>query len=333
MDGVPATSQMYTAGLAKQEFYPLWSSVPEPGDTIDPFDYRQRMAVYKLLIEATNQNGIFGAENEYNLFWGYLFQLNWQWRSGRLQLAATPPGRIDANSVWGYGNYALSVIPLIAAMQTGLLPEKEILGAPSESAFDYATGGGKSGLLHIPPVFDEAVQRWEALFQLMQRYKPGDDLEGLRFELWGAHHRSLLAAEDSLDSIGPRFCSRNELDFLIGWIRMVDFLGSAAWRTDLPFMLDNGVGMLPERLIRDEDRPGHIGDMNSQINVNVRSIISLTRQSRLRFQFNLWLWKRAMRTRQARDEVLPMLDATFNPSPQNIDERRKLLRYMLALSG
>jgi hypothetical protein len=329
MDSVlPVTSHIYADGLAQQDFYPLWSSLPALSDPIDPFDYRQRMAVYKRLMEATNRNGIFGAENEYNLFWGYVFQLNWQWRSGRLQLPSTPPGRIDSNSVWGFGNYSLSVIPLIAAMQIGLVPEMEIL--PAESAFEYP--GGKAGALRIPPVFDEAVRRWVALFRLMQNVAPGGDLEPLRFELWQAHHRSLLAAESSLQSIGPRYCPRNELDFLVGWIRMVDFLGSAAWRTDLPFMLENGVGMLPERLIRDDDLPGRIGDMNSQINVNIRSIISLTRQSRLRFRFNLWLWKRAMRTRQARDEVLPMLDATFNPSPKNIGERRKLLRYMLALS-
>lgn len=38
-----------------------------------------------------------------------------------------------------------------------------------------------------------------------------------------------------------------------------------------------------------------------------------------------------MRSRQARDEVLPMLDATFNPSQKNVNERRKLLRYMMKL--
>jgi hypothetical protein len=72
-----------------------------------------------------------------------------------------------------------------------------------------------------------------------------------------------------------------------------------------------------------QDIPGQIADMDERVNINVRSIIGLTRQS--------WLWKRAMRTRQARDEVLPMLDATFNPSPQNVAERRKLLRYIMAL--
>ncbi len=51
---------------------------------------------------------------------------------------------------------------------------------------------------------------------------------------------------------------------------------------------------------------------------------------RMRFDFNLWLWKRAMRTRRARREAPAMLDATFNPSPKNVEEQRRLTRYMLA---
>jgi hypothetical protein len=89
------------------------------------------------------------------------------------------------------------------------------------------------------------------------------------------------------------------------------------------------VGTLPGRIITEQDVPGQIADMDELVNGNVRNIIGLTRQSKLKFDFNLWLWKRAMRSRQARDEVLPMLDATFNPSPKNVNERRKLLRYML----
>jgi hypothetical protein len=125
--------------------------------------------------------------------------------------------------------------------------------------------------------------------------------------------------------------SKTEIDFYTGWIRMVDFLGTAAWPTDLVFMLDNGSGVLPERLLTDNDVPGKIADMEARVNNNLVNVIGLTRQSKLRFDFNLWLWKRAMRSRAARDEVVTMLDATFNPSPKNVAERRRLLRYMLAL--
>lgn len=36
-----------------------------------------------------------------------------------------------------------------------------------------------------------------------------------------------------------------------------------------------------------------------------------------------------MRTREARDQVLPLLDAVFNPGPGNAADRRKLLGYLL----
>lgn len=324
-------SATYSEGLAELEFYPLWLALPELRETVDPFDYRQRLAAYKRLIEATNQRGICGDENELNVFWGYVFQYHWQWRTGRLHLINTPEGRIDPNSMWGYGNYTLSVIPLIAAMQAGLVPEMEILPPYTRCAVTYPCGGGKAGAFQIPAALQEAVRTWQAFFEFIQQIEPGSDLEPLRFELWKAHHRSLTAAEDGIRTLGANQASRNEVDFLIGWIRMVDFLGSAAWRTDLVYMLENGVGTLPERILTDQDVPGRIGDMDNRVNGNVRNILGLTRQSRLRFNFNLWLWKRAMRTRQARDEVLPMLDATFNPSPKNRDERRKLLRYMLAV--
>ncbi|MBI5671147.1 MAG: hypothetical protein HZC41_24385 [Chloroflexi bacterium] len=320
----------YSERLVKLEFYPQWSALPELTGMVDPFDYQQRLAVYKRLIEVTNPRGICGQENELNVFWGYVFQYHWQWRSGRLRLANTPDGRIDPSSMWGYGNYTLSVIPLIAAMQAGLVPAMEILPPYSSSAVEYPCSS-QDDSFQIPADLREAVQAWQAFFALMQRIEPGDDLEPLRFELWQAHHRSLTAAEAGIRTLGRQRASRSELDFLIGWIRMVDFLGAAAWRTDLVFMLEHGMGTLPERMLTEDDIPGHIADMDDQVNLNVRSILGLTRQSRLRYRFNLWLWQRAMRTRQARDAVLPMLDATFNPSPKNRNERRKLLRYMLAV--
>lgn len=36
-----------------------------------------------------------------------------------------------------------------------------------------------------------------------------------------------------------------------------------------------------------------------------------------------------MRTRQARDDVVSMLDALFNPNPHNRAERRRMLGYLL----
>ncbi|MDQ4142665.1 MAG: hypothetical protein M3198_02810, partial [Actinomycetota bacterium] len=58
-------------------------------------------------------------------------------------------------------------------------------------------------------------------------------------------------------------------------------------------------------------------------------IVKLARTPDLRHNFNLWLWKRVMRSRAARDDVVAMLDAVFNPNPGNIAERKKMLRFLL----
>jgi hypothetical protein len=317
--------------LAELDFYPVWRQTPALTDTVDPFSFEQRMAVYRLLIEATNRRGIFGADNAQNVFWGYVFQLQWQWRSGRLQFPDTAAGRIDPDSAWGFGNYALSLIPLIGAMQVGFIPEMEILPPYKASRFEYASGGGKAGKFQIPPLFQEAAHAWQDYFKLVEKTRAGDDLEPIRFSLWNAHKASVVGLEHELRRIEPLHTSRKELDFLIGWCRMVDYLWVAAWPTDLTFMLENGTGTLPERLIRDDDVPGQSPDMTARINNNVRNVLNLAALSDLRYGFNLWLWKRAMRSRQARNEVVAMLDAVFSPSPENVEERRKLLGYMLRL--
>lgn len=292
---------------------------------INPFMFVERLAVYKLLMDATNRhaNGVFGADNAGSVFWGYVFQLDWQMRSGRLTLANTPAGQIDPNAPWGYGNYALSVIPLLAAMRCGLLPTLDILPAIGHSDFEYGSGSA------IPPLFVNAVGEWQRFYGLLRQLRPGDDLEPMRVELWRAHFFSLTAIEPALHEHALKYSSQNELDFLLGWIRMVDFLGAAAWRTDLNYMLDNGIGWLPERPLTDADVPGNMPDMDARVNNNVKNIVGLTHLPRWRFAINLWLWKRAMRSKAARAEVLPMLDATFNPSPENVAARRRMLRYVL----
>jgi hypothetical protein len=62
---------------------------------------------------------------------------------------------------------------------------------------------------------------------------------------------------------------------------------------------------------------------------NVRTVTALDRTPAWRHRLNLILWRRAMRTRQARDNVLVMLDAVFNPNPGNAAARRRLFAYVL----
>jgi hypothetical protein len=62
---------------------------------------------------------------------------------------------------------------------------------------------------------------------------------------------------------------------------------------------------------------------------NVTTVTRLADTSGWRHRLNLALWRRAMRTREARDDVLVMLDAVFNPNPANVAARRRLVAYLL----
>lgn len=317
--------------LAKSPLASLWPNLPPLTDSVDPFSFSQRMALYRLLIEASNAHGLFGDDNLLNIFWGYTFQLHWQWRSGRYRAEdEQADDYLHPNSMWGYGNYSLCVIPYVAAVQEGLAPPLTIKSAPASSLVSYASGGGDGQPFAVPPVFVEAVAEWRRFFAFLASLRVGDDVEPVRFRLWRAHGASLEASAIDTPTLYPGQ-SKLEQEFLSGWVRMVDFLGAAAWRTDIEFMLVNGLDVLPERVLTDADVPGQVPDMDKQVNTNLKSIFGLVRQPPRRFAFNLWLWKRAMRTRPARDEVLEMLGAQFDPKPENAAARRKLLRYTLAL--
>lgn len=316
--------------LAKSPVAETWARLPALNGAVDPFVLSQRMALYRLLMEASNARGLFGPDNAANIFWGYVFQTHWQWRSGRYRLEAEQPEEtIHPNSIWGYNNYSLCVIPYFGAVEAGLAPALEIATASVTARVRYPSGGGGRPFA-VPPVFAGAVAEWQRFFTLIKDLRAGDDTEPVRFALWRAHKASLDAAEVDTPALYPGH-SRLEQEFLHGWVRMVDFLGAAAWRTDLDFMLRNGLDVLPERSLTDDDLPGQIPDMDAQVNANLRSIFGLVRQSNRRFAFNLWLWRRAMRTRSARDDVLDMLAAQFQPTPENAPARRRLMRYTLAL--
>lgn len=314
------------AALAGTPIEAAWRDLPELDGRVDPFSYRGRMALFASLIASTGGGSRFGPDDAGNPFWGYVFQTHWQWATGRYGNAASD--RIDPASLWCYGNYTLSVVPYLAAVRAGLAPDLEVLPPPEPTAVAYPAGGGRAGPLVVPPEMETALAGWEQFMTRVRAIEPGADLEPLRFALWEAHRESLEGLAPARTRLSSAY-SATELAFFDGWVRMVDFLGAAAWRTDLEFMRANGVDVLPGRLLREEDVPGGIPDFPGPVNTNLASVLSLTGQSRRRFALSLWLWRRAMRTRAARDEVVEMLAAQFAPTPANAASRRRLLRYTL----
>jgi hypothetical protein len=301
--------------LADLDLYEIWTSAEELTTRFDPFRFEQRMAAYRSMIDATS--GPFGEDNRRNPLWAWPFQLHWQCRSGRL---GPTDGRIDPDAAWGYGNYTLSVIPWLGAAAAGVVPSLEIADPPTTSRFRYV----RSGV--VPEELAPAVADWRNYFTLVSNSAATTDLEPFRFALWRAHKTCLDVVVTAIADIDPAPYAPLELTFLRGWCRMVDYLGAAAWRTDFDFTTEHGLDVLPEHLLEEH---ADVRALPDRARRNVANVIRLAGTSPRRYALNLWLWRRIMRTRPARDEVLTMLDALFAPKPSNAAARRRMLGYLL----
>ncbi|WP_199443789.1 Leg1-related protein [Umezawaea beigongshangensis] len=305
--------------LTALDLYSVWMTADDLEEAFDPFRFEQRMAAYRLMIDSTNPADRFGADNRHNPLWGLMFQHQWQFRTDRLGADTRRNGRIDPDSPWGYGNYTLSVVPWLAAGAAGVVPVLPVADPPTPSRFRYVTGGD------VPEELVDAVDDWRAYFTLVSRSGAADP-EQARLALWKAHKTCLDVVVRAITDADTAPWPDLEITFLRGWCRMVDYLWAAAWPTDFGFMTAHGLDVLPETLLT---TPEDVRALPPKVRGNVTNVIGLATTPGWRYQLNLMLWKRIMRTREARDQVLPLLDAVFNPRPDNAAERRTLLGHLL----
>jgi hypothetical protein len=230
--------------------------------------------MYRQLVEHTNHRRSFGTDAERHPFWGYASQLAWQHRSGRL---GATPNAIDRDSWWGACNYALSVIPFVAAMELGIVPRIAL-------AHDRA--------------YDPVMSAWrDALQTLTSR----EHLDEVRLAIWQAHLASITLAVRRLER-EYRALPAMEQRFARGWVRMVDLFAAAALRTDLD-KVETGGGSLPSRILHDEA----VDDLPRHERSTVRRVGALADRSARRWAIDIAVWRRIMRTRAARMDAERLL--------------------------
>ncbi len=276
---------MVMLDLARLPFGEAWRAVDGPPG--DAASVRSRLAMYRRLVED------IGPAVELSPFWGYASQLAWQQRSGRLGTG----DRIAPSSWWGACNFALSVVPYVAAAQLALVP-------PFAAALDgYAP----------------ALARWREALTLLHWTRPGDDLDAARVAIWRAHLESIEHAvrtsRAAFDALPP-----DERTFARGWVRMVELFGAAGWRTDYDRVLSPG-GELPSRVLA----PGI--ELTPGERRTVRRMHALAARPPWRWSLEAALWRRTMRTRQARAEAEEILAAALGGGSRAT--RLRALRYTL----
>lgn len=311
------------------EQYPFASSIinaPEIHNYINPFRYTHRIAIYKLLIKATNTNNQFGLENVMNPLWGLLLQLLWQNRSHRLGTHFfKDPDLINPNAPWGYGNFLLCIIPLIAAVDAKLIQPVLILSPKVKTNHKYIWH--QNTVLHFPQEFESARESWKTYFVATQ--EPKTNYDSLQQKLWNAHKTCIDAFINHFDLSEKTNYTNNEIHFIRGWCRTMDFLWKAAWPTNLEFMVMNGINVLPERLLKKEDSNRVFEDLDPHIRRNIKNILKIADNTERIHKIQLWLWSRIMRSKEAREKVTILLENMFDPTLNTFTNRKELLRYFL----
>lgn len=282
--------------LARLPFGEDWLALGDPAALAGgAMDVRTRLAMYRLLVERTSD--ACGAHDELNPFWGYASQLAWQHRSGRLGRAGHA---IEDSSWWGACNYALSVIPYVAAMERDLVPRLAIEPAPA-----YAT----------------VMPRWHAALGLLEA---GGDLDAIRLAVWHAHLASITLAV-RMHAAQHAALPAAEQRFARGWVRMVDLFAAAGLRTDLETLVASGGGALPSRVLHGED----IADLPRHERSTVRRVGALADRPVWRWRVELAVWRRVMRTREAREDVDRLLAGLLGVGPEVWSARRRALVFAI----
>jgi hypothetical protein len=282
-----------TDRLARLPFGNDWRSCGAPIPNV--YDVRSRLAMYRVLVEGTAARGTFGDDAELHPFWGYASQLAWQHRSGRL---GATPNVIDRDSWWGGCNYALSVVPFVAAMQLGLVPPLE---------------------LHHDRAYDDVILTWHDAFAVLTS---SDDLDAIRLAIWRAHLESITLAVRRLDR-EFRALPAAEQRFARGWVRMVDLFAAAALRTDLDKLVETGGGALPSRVLHDDA----IDDLPRHERSTVRRVGALADRSQRRWPIDVAVWRRIMRTRNARLDAERLLAAMLGSGNEVWRGRLRAVAY------
>jgi hypothetical protein len=242
--------------------------------------------MYRLLVERCNPHGVLGERHELSPFWGYDTQLAWQHASGRLAEGKDRGDRIEPTSWWGACNFSLSVVPYAAAIEHGLVPRVSL----------DLTG------------FATALPHWHGAFHRMLSLDHDADLEPLRFAVWRAHLASItiaVARHRREFAVLPA----TEQAFARGWIRMVDLFGAAALRTDLEYLAPRPAS-LPHRILDDAD----FSDLPRHEASTARRVIALGERPPWRWPLELAMWKRMVRTRDARDDIDAVMIELFGKS-------------------
>uniref|UniRef100_A0A8C7FAU4 Chromosome 6 open reading frame 58 n=1 Tax=Oncorhynchus kisutch TaxID=8019 RepID=A0A8C7FAU4_ONCKI len=272
--------------------------------TINPWNYLQRMSLYRILMGSTDKYmASMGTNETDSLFWGLPLQMGWKLRSGRLvdPTGATTCGKegdpmcISATSWWACVNYYLSVIPFLAAVQKDVIGDGLIqvqVQTPAEAAEDYCTS-----YTECSTKYPDLMAKWEEFFQTLKDvsaseisdFEKRDQILGV---YWAGQQLSLNTASTSCRA-KMSYYSSPEVSFAKNWMNSADYVAATYFQSNL----NNSVlfmSPLPSRVLQEGDSAPNIADLSKEENHTLYIFGWMTRMNRILMGSLVRIWRSAM---------------------------------------
>ncbi|XP_073673193.1 protein leg1a-like [Garra rufa] len=294
---------------------------------IKPWDYLHRMALYKLLINSTDpyMRSMGPGEKESPL-WSLPMQLGWKLRSGRLTdptpgssstcgLESSEPVCISPQSWYACMNYYLSVLPFLAAVQTGVVGKGELqlnIQVPEDVAQDYCSSYTDCSTKH-----PDAMTKWESFFQSLQQISQSDEADVIKKDkilglLWAAEEESLQTGSLAC-SERQKLYSAPEVKFAQGWLSSAAYVAAAHFHANIE-KSEKFMAPLPSRVLQESDKPPHIADLSAEENHALYIFGWMHSMNQLLSGSLVNLWRSAMCSLQAREKGQGLLhDLVLDP--------------------
>lgn len=183
--------------------YPLKKTNGTDTHVIDPWNYKQRLGVLKIMIIATESYfRPWGFNNTGNLLWGLPLQFGWQMTSQRLQVDAHSDNSLyfTPSRWWADMNYYLSIIPFLGAVKAGVIPKSKypfyILypqNVTSEVRDKFCTS-----VTQCQSRYPSLMEKWSTFFDHLRTREYdnfGQDMDTTVGLLWDAHITSIATGK------------------------------------------------------------------------------------------------------------------------------------------
>ncbi|XP_056337629.1 protein leg1a [Danio aesculapii] len=299
----------------------------DTGVQVNPWDYSQRMTMYKMLINATNAYmSSMGPGEQENPLWSLPLQLGWKLKSGRLTDPSPDSSStcgseaselvcISPQSWFACVNYYLSVLPFLAAVETGVVSSgghQVLIQVPAEVAQDYCSSYSDCSTKH-----PDAMAKWHTFFQSLRQVSQSEDSDFNKKDsilglMWAAEEESLQTASGACTE-RQKLYSSPEVRFQQSWLNSAAFVSSAHFHANIE-RSEKFMAPLPSRVLQEADSPPNIADLSTEENHTLYIFGWMNSINQLLGGSLVNLWRKAMCSAQAREKGQALLhDLILDP--------------------